>query len=203
MPTYHHIYGDLLTAKEVSLITGFTMNQLRNWRTDARAHLAPFGSILLGATSFYRQVVVQDWLDENGTQNGVYRMTERDKKFPIAVSQAGDVARRLGLDTLAGINSETAHAWREKIAQTYGNGEFMAFMDKYAVPIYTSEYPDYAPDKYAITTMNRFTYPVWFAGAVKASRMLINDKQNLGFTEAEIEAIPIGQYPPANEAKRV
>lgn len=203
MTTFHPIYGELMTAKEVSKATGHTLNQLRNWRTDAREHLAPFGSILIGATSYYRQVVVQDWIDENGRQDGKYRMTDRDKKFPLNVAVEGDVKRQQATELLAGINAATAFAWREKIAQQYGNQEFMVFMDKYAVPIYTAEYPDYEPTKYTITTMNRFAYPVWFVGATKASRMLINEKQSLGFTEQEIDALPIGQYPPANEAKRV
>ena len=77
------VYGELLSSREVSLSTGFTMNQLRNWRLPNRHDLAPFGSIQIGGTSYYREVVVQDWIDEHGNQQGVYVQTARDKKFPI------------------------------------------------------------------------------------------------------------------------
>lgn len=77
------VYGELLSSREVSLSTGFTMNQLRNWRLVSRHELAPFGHVRIGGTSYYRKVVVQDWIAEHGNQRGVYVQTERDKKFPI------------------------------------------------------------------------------------------------------------------------
>lgn len=79
----HPTYGELLTAKEVCALTGFTMNQLRNWRTEHRRHLGPFGFLSIGGTSYYRKVVVEAWLQENGPQYAVYHPTEFDKKFPL------------------------------------------------------------------------------------------------------------------------
>ncbi len=82
----HPVYGELLTAKEVSEATHFTLNQLRNWRNDTRAHLAPFGSIQIGGTSYYRKIVVEAWIERNGTQSAVYRMTDLDREFPLEVA---------------------------------------------------------------------------------------------------------------------
>lgn len=80
----HPIYGEILTAKEVSEITGFTMNQLRNWRIPARRNLAPFGFMSIGASPYYRKVVVEGWLEIHGGQKAEYFPTEFDKNYPVA-----------------------------------------------------------------------------------------------------------------------
>ncbi len=205
MSTFHHVYGNLLTAKEVSSITGFTLNQLRNWRLESRSHLAPFGSILIGSTSYYREVVVQDWLDENGQQNGVYRMTERDKKFPLNIAVEGDIKRRTAIDTLGGITTENILAWRTKLsAQDREN--LNAFMKEYGYPIWR-KMRGLAPDAevltLGITEQTRFTNVEWFAGWVKAIRMYLNNRNGFGFTEEEVDELPIGALPPTNETKKI
>lgn len=80
---HHPKFGELLTAKEVSDLTGFTMNQLRNWRIPARRQLAPFGYLSIGATPLYRKVVVEAWLEQSGPQQVQYYPGELDERFPI------------------------------------------------------------------------------------------------------------------------
>lgn len=203
MPTFHPIYGDLITAKEVSNLTGFTMNQLRNWRTDSRSHLAPFGSIQIGATSFYRTVVVQDWLDENGEQNGVYRMTDRDKKFPLNVSVEGDIRERQALTIIAGINPETVNAYFEKFSKQ-SESLAMKYMNSVKNEFLREELgPDWNREEDNYLRRDRFQKPLWYMAATKAMRLLANELQGLGLTREEILAVPVGVYPPINEVKKV
>lgn len=200
MPMFHPVYGDLLTAKEVSDATGHTINQLRNWRVKSRQHLAPFGAISLGGSAYYRQIVVQDWIDEHGRQDGEYFMTERDKKFPLNVAVEGDVKKRTAMTTLASINPETVSSWRDLLSKQDSKG-VRQHLEQYAEPVYVSLIGEYDKFTRHITQANRFSEPVWFAGATKALRMYVNDRQNLGFSEEEIDAMPIGAYPPTKESK--
>jgi hypothetical protein len=77
------VFGELLTSKETSELTGFTLNQLRNWRMPARRQLAPFGFLSIGNTPFYRKVVVESWVQEFGPQRPQYFPTGADLNFPL------------------------------------------------------------------------------------------------------------------------
>lgn len=79
----HPKFGELIPAKDVCKMTGHTMNQLRNWRIPARLHLAPFGYVAIGATAYYRKVVVEHYVKENGFSHDSYRTTAFDLKFPL------------------------------------------------------------------------------------------------------------------------
>jgi hypothetical protein len=57
---YDPIYGELLTTKEVTSITGFTLNQLRNHRQ--RIETSPFSFVRQGGTSWYRKDDIDLWL---------------------------------------------------------------------------------------------------------------------------------------------
>lgn len=198
MGMFHPVYGELMTAKEVSEATGHTINQLRNWRVKSRQHLAPFGSILIGATSYYRQVVIQAWIDRNGRQDGDYFMTELDKEFPLNVSVEGDIKQRQATRLIASINPETVADAHEKlsvlnrpIVMRYANSVKNRFIE---------EELGHAPED-AITKDKRFANPVWFTAMTKAMRLAQNEIANLGFTEEEVLAIPVGQVPPLRETK--
>lgn len=200
MAMFHPIYGELMTAKEVSLATGHTLNQLRNWRMDSRAHLAPFGSIQIGATSYYRQVVVQDWLDENGQQNGTYKMTDRDKKFPLNVAVEGDIKHREAIRMLSAIVPENVLSvfgrlakQSSKIAMSHANGSKNRFI--------LEEFPEWKQYEDPITQDHRFARPVWFTAMVKAMRLAQNEIAGLGFSEEEVLALPVGDVPPVREVK--
>jgi hypothetical protein len=81
---YHATYGELLNSKQVSELTGFTMNQLRNWRSPSRRNLAPFGYLSIGGTCFYRKLVVEAWVAESGPQVVEYHPTSFDERFPLS-----------------------------------------------------------------------------------------------------------------------
>ena len=186
---FHPVYGDLMTAKEVSDATLFTLNQLRNWRNDARAHLAPFGSIQLGGTSYYRRVVVQDYLDENGAQTGSYRMTDRDKKFPLGESVAHDLEKLDAIASLSKLTTETVASWLgkkldDKVSFINTWKEFWALTGK---PYISSNEKD--------------ANPYWYEGAVQAQRLFVNDAQGFGLPVEQILALPVGAVPPLKERR--
>jgi hypothetical protein len=201
MTTFHPVYGDLMTAKEVSDVTGFTPNQLRNWRMEARAHLAPFGSIQIGRTSFYRQVVVQDWIDENGRQDGTYRMTDRDRKFPLNVAVEGDIKKRDAMSRIQAVTPENVKSWQDYLfgvdqqrTMHYSNivkNEFLSELLGREVGLSNS-----------VSADQRFSEPVWFEAVVPAMRLQLNEMYGLGLSRDEVLSVPIGQVPPIKEVKK-
>lgn len=201
MGMFHPVYGELMTSKEVSEATGHTLNQLRNWRMESRKKLAPFGSILIGATSYYRQVVVQDWIDEHGRQDGKYHMTERDKKFPLNVAVEGDTKHREALGIITAINPENVLYMFEKlakqsskIAMRHANGSKNRFI--------LEELPDWKQYEQPITQDSRFQHPVWFTAMVKAMRLAQAEIAGLDLTEEQILAVPVGTVPPLREVRK-
>lgn len=186
---FHPVYGDLMTAKEVSDATLFTLNQLRNWRNDARAHLAPFGSIQIGGTSYYRKIVVQAWIDRNGVQSGVYRMTELDKEFPIGDAVIQDISKMDAFATLSKITTETVYHW-----MLHRLDEGKSFRDAWQ-----NAWADIS-DTY-LTYHTRLENPEWYRVAVQTQRWLVNNQQGLGLTLDEIKAMPVGAVPPLKEKK--
>jgi hypothetical protein len=190
MPHFHPTYGDLLSAKEVSDATHFTMNQLRNWRTDSRSHLAPFGSIQLGGTSYYRKVVVQAWIERNGVQTGVYRMTDLDREFPIAEGALNDLDKANAIAVLSRFTTENVCSWLESQIDKH-----TAFISKTWEPTWLSVRADY------VTKNNRWDDVSWFPTAVLVCRKVLSDQQGFNLSDDELQAIPVGAVPPLNEKK--
>ena len=186
---FHPIYGDLMTAKEVSEATLFTLNQLRNWRNDNRAHLAPFGSIQIGGTSYYRRIVVQDYLDEHGSQVGSYRMTDRDKKFPLGEGSIQDLSRIDAINTLSKITTETVYHW---LSRQLDNK--VSFVNTW------QEYWAQTGEPY-IRNDDRLENYGWYKPAVQAQRLYFNETQGLGLSVEDVLAIPVGAVPPLKEKR--
>jgi hypothetical protein len=72
MPIELENYGTVLTSKETIELTGFTANQLRNWRMPQRRHLAPFGFLQLGNMPYYLEEEVIAYIAEHGKQEIIY-----------------------------------------------------------------------------------------------------------------------------------
>ncbi len=186
---FHPIYGELMTAKEVAEATHFTLNQLRNWRNDSRAHLAPFGSIQIGGTSYYRKIVVQDYLDEQGPQSGNYRMTDRDKKFPLNESVSAELGKIDAINTVSRITTENVMNWLE--TQLDKN---ISFIDTWKAT-WAELGEEY------ISKNDASTNYAWYPSAVQTQRLFVSNAQGLGLTVEDIKAIPVGAVPPLNEKK--
>jgi hypothetical protein len=180
----NELYGDLLTAKEVCEYTGFTMNQLRNWRIPARQDLAPFGYVSIGATPYYRKIVVQDYLDECGPQIGIYVMSERDKKFPIRELQVKSLEENMGNAKLKKITSATVHSWVDTTFESKGQPWAIVWQSAWA----TIEQALGLEPKF-ILHWKRWDHPEFWNIAVHAARYIINEEQELGFDLPAILAL--------------
>jgi hypothetical protein len=103
---YDPIYGELLTSREVSDLTGFTMNQLRNQRT--RPEISPFPFVRQGGTSWYRKDDIDLWLEENGSIQYQYIRVPNAKSAPLRNTTV-DFEQKKNLEELARIT--TRNAW--------------------------------------------------------------------------------------------
>lgn len=77
----HPKFGKLITSRQVSELTGFTMNQLRNFRQ--RPESAPFGHVRQGQTSLYRMDDVNLWLASNPKIEFIYVQSGQGKAAPF------------------------------------------------------------------------------------------------------------------------
>lgn len=105
MSQYNPIYGELLSSREVSEMTGFTMNQLRNQRQ--KPETSPFPFVRLGGTSLYRKVDIMKWLEANGGFEAQYVVMEHHKPEPLVIS-AGNMEKAQDLSKLKNITTENS-----------------------------------------------------------------------------------------------
>lgn len=184
-------------------MTGFTPHQIRSWRKPEFQDKAVFEGLREPNSSavWYRLVDVEDWRDAHGKQSFLRAIPAPNAFRSSRVgTEIDDYDKRTAMTTLAGINPETVSSWRNLLSAQDSKG-VRQYLEKYAEPVYVSLVGEYDKFTRHITQVNRFTEPVWFAGATKALRMYVNDRQNLGFSEEEIDAMPIGAYPPTKESK--
>lgn len=196
MPIQNAIYGELLTSKEVCEVTGFTMNQLRNWRSPSRRDLAPFGFVSIGVSPYYRKVVVQDYLDEQGPQQGVYVMSERDKKFPVAVGETISIQRANEIAVLSKVTTENVYHWLEDQISKRG----VKFTDLSWKPLWSGWDELLEPLPY-ITYVQRWDNLAWFKRAVLCARAYVAQEQGFEIDAVEIGKLDVGSVPPLNEKK--
>ena len=189
MTTFHPTFGELLTAKEVIQLTGFTMNQLRNWRIPARRELAPFGFVSIGVSPHYRKVVVEAWIERNGGSNVSYVPAGLDAEFPIGEVAQVSLEQRSAADTLSKITTETVAYWLgkkldEKVSFINTWKEFWALTGKPYVSL-----------------NDKNDNPYWYEGAVQTQRLFVNDAQGLGLPVEQVLAMPVGAVPPVKERR--
>jgi len=196
MSIQHDKFGELLTAKETCEITGFTMNQLRNWRVPARRSLAPIGYVAIGATPYYRKVVVQAWLDENGQQQGVYFPSELDKRFPVAIGEALSVEQNLNNAILSKISTETVNDWLNQLVDVRGIG-----INKEWKETYTEVQNALGLPNVAVSSMLKHTNPHFWDVAVHSARLFTVRDKGMDVSLDDLLAMSVGDTPPAREVK--
>lgn len=103
MSVFHARFGVLLTSREVSDLTGFTLNQLRNDRQKDKPVLLPF--VRQGGSSWYRKDDVDALLERTGGAEWEYI---GDGKAPLR-NELAVGERKAYLDKLADVT--TANAW--------------------------------------------------------------------------------------------
>lgn len=203
MSIYDPLYGTLLTANEVSEMSGLTLNQLRNWRLESRLHLAPFGYVQIGAKPYYREVVVKAYVDENGGSKRVFKSAGLDEKFPVDEQLAQDDARREALIELASIN--TANQWLK----------WTPFFGRVLPKTWVDDVNRLQPELFAkwaemgqeianyVPYGKRGEFPEqWYVGNVLAFRRMLAELRGWQVTDDEILAMPVGDVPPLKETDK-
>ena len=203
MTTYHPKFGELYSPKEVADLTGFTANQLRNWR-QRQGETMPFGFIRQGGTSFYRKVVVDAWLEENDGGIAEYIMSDLDKKFPIERELATDREKVDTLKKLMGITTANAYL---KWYQWYCDSSGLTFSEA------SNKVEQWQKELWALhtglpldqigkfpTRKQRGEQPEhYWLGWTWAMRKAYADVYNLDVSNQEILDLPAGDVPPLKE----
>lgn len=199
MAIFDPTYGELLSAKEVCSATGFTLNQLRNWRLPARLEKAPFGYVAIGTAPYYRKASVQLWLDNNLNNNVRYVPAGTDKEVPLGVASEGDFEKRKAIGELGQITSETAYGvWYSPI-KARNPMEFDKALRERGL-YWRSKITGVPVDELTpIVSPQRLSQPDWYFGAIPVLRELYASQQGYDLTEDEILSAPLGQIPPLKE----
>ncbi len=200
MPHFDPLYGELLSSKETSLLTGFTLNQLRNSRLPSRIENAPFGYVMIGSAPYYRKAVIQLWLDQNGgRQSGVYKPAGLDALVPLAEQSEADHRKYDALSQIADITTETAYnRWFGRLMTQ--DRELTNKATKERQKYYIAKHYGKDPSEVEwIPPAKRFEQPDWFIGTVPALREVYSQLSGFDLTEQDLLSLPIGQVPPFKE----
>lgn len=199
MAHFDPLYGELLNSREVSEMTGFSMNQLRNFRIPARHDKMPFGYLKVGGNALYRKAVIEAWLEENGVMSPEYVQAEIDKKVPLNNVQAADTERRGILNQLKTITTENSFTsmatWATDrsgldngLAVIHDEGRRLLALERGLPEWKTIGRPN--PDLQK--TDQEAYWKIWTYG-VRRAYVIANQ---LDVTDEEILAIPVGAIPP-------
>jgi hypothetical protein len=199
MAQFDPLYGELLNSREVSEMTGFSMNQLRNFRIPARHDKMPFGYLKVGGNALYRKAVIDAWLEENGVMTPEYVQAEIDKKVPLNNVQAVDSARKDVLNQLGTITTENSFTsmatWaiersglENGTAVIHDNGRRLLALERGIADWKTIGRPNPTMQQ----SDQEAYWKIWTYG-VRYAYVLANQ---LDVTDEEIIAIPVGSIPP-------
>lgn len=202
MAHFDPLYGELLTSREVSEMTGLTMNQLRNYRLPERQAKMPFGFIRVGGTTYYRKAVIEAWLEKNGVVTPEYVQADIDKEIPLNNVLAGDPAKRAILDKLKAINTENSFSsmatW---VIEKSGisNGTSLIHNEGRRLLAIERGIEDWQTLPRPAVTMKETDqegfWKIWTYGVRKAYAQA----NQLDVTDEEIIKIPVGDVPPLRE----
>lgn len=201
MSIYDPLYGELLTVNEVVSATGFTVNQLRNWRNESRLHLAPFGYVAVGAKPYYRSVVIDAYVNKNGGSQSVYKPSGMDVEFPVDEVLAVDETKRKALVELATIS--TANQWLK----------WTPFFGRVSPKTWVDDVNRLQPELFAKWSGSEVSAYVpygkrgespeqWFVGNVLAFRRMLCELRGWDITDDELFALPVGDVPPLKETDK-
>lgn len=197
MTEYHPIYGALLTSRQASDLTGFTMNQLRNFRQ--RPDSAPFGFVRQGGTSWYRKDDIEAWLEKNGAVAYEYVVPASGVSSPLR-STATDSTKREVLNELAKIT--TKNAWGSHgtwLTEQSGLQDAHNKVNEWAEH-YWRLYREANPEAEEFMPLNfsRIDNPTQYWQAITwAVRRATAYIRNWEVTDREIMDIPVGEVPPS------
>jgi len=200
MSTYHPKYGELLNSREVSDLTGFSMNQLRYFRQDPAK--CPFPLLKKGGTTFYRKQDIELWLERNGDPVEEYIVPEGAKPAEF-VNADYKPSQRQDYAQLAKITTSNAWSkWTEKLTM---NGpmdinEAYQFIADEQVRLYELATGDNLRQMYG----NDVDFPVrkndplrYWPSRTYGIRSLARKVYGWEVTDEDILNVPIGEVPPS------
>jgi len=198
LSTYHPEYGELLTSREVSDLTGFTMNQLRNQRTKPEA--SPIKFVRQGGTSWYRKSDVDAYIELNGGSEWEYIGGPESITTPL-VNESAVGQRKEHLDELSKITTRNAWTkWYTWFTDHSGWKDPYGDTRKWQVELWklsTGEDLDELYPKSAFYKM-RAEDPMRFWPSITfAMRKAVAEVRGHEITDREIIEIPVGEVPPS------
>lgn len=198
MSTYHPKYGELLTSREVSDLTGFTMNQLRNQRT--KPETSPIKFVRQGGTSWYRKSDVDAYIEINGGSEWEYIGGPESIATPL-VNESAVGQRKEYLDELSKITTRNAWTkWYTWFTDQSGWKDPYGDTRKWQVELWklsTGEDLDELYPKSAFYKM-RAEDPLRFWPSITfAMRKAVAEVRGHEITDQEIIELPVGEVPPS------
>jgi hypothetical protein len=198
LSTYHPKYGELLTSREVSDLTGFTMNQLRNQRT--KPETSPIKFVRQGGTSWYRKSDVDAYIEINGGSEWEYIGGPESIATPL-VNESAVGQRKEYLDELSKITTRNAWTkWYTWFTDQSGWKDPYGDTRKWQVELWklsTGEDLDELYPKSAFYKM-RAEDPLRFWPSITfAMRKAVAEVRGHEITDQEIIEIPVGEVPPS------
>jgi len=199
MAQYDSLYGELLTSREVAEITGFTLNQLRNYRMPDRQSKMPFGFLRVGGTTLYRKAVIEAWLEENGSITPEYFQADIDKKVPLNQILAIDPEKRKALDRLKAITTENSFdsmaTWAIERSGIQNGTGFIHDEGRRLLALERGIEDWKSIARPAITMKETDQEGFWKIWTYGVRRVFVVTNQ-LDVTDEELIRIPIGDVPP-------
>jgi hypothetical protein len=198
LSTYHPKYGELLTSREVSDLTGFTMNQLRNQRT--KPETSPIKFVRQGGTSWYRKSDVDAYIEINGGSEWEYIGGPESIATPL-VNESAVGQRKEYLDELSKITTRNAWTkWYTWFTDHSGWKDPYGDTRKWQVELWklsTGEDLDELYPKSAFYKM-RAEDPLRFWPSITlAMRKAVAQVRGHEITDQEIIELPVGEVPPS------
>lgn len=202
MGQYHPMYGQLLTSREASDLTGFTMNQLRYFRQNPDK--SPFPLLKMGATTLYRESDVKEYIAQNGTIGVEYIVPEGAIATPLT-NPNYDATKKDAYEKLGKITTRNAWSKVQEQLTIPDPGFGFPFLEKEMVRLYElktgvnilEEYPkgDFVG---ALDYFLRKNHPnVFWEARTYAVRSLARHTYKWDVTDDDIISVPIGDVPPA------
>lgn len=203
MTTYHPKYGALLNSREVSDMTGFTMNQLRYFRQVPEK--SPFPLLKKGATTLYREQDIEKYLEVHGAIGEEYIVPENFDPAPL-VNPEFEAKSNKDFAAIAKITSYNSFSLEEKLIhagwQSYNEGaNFIATEGYRLYGLATGEdlSQHFAPDSAGYNQARKSAPHLFWPIQVYGTRAGARKVQNLDVSDQDIINAPVGEVPPTKQ----
>lgn len=200
MGQYHPKFGELLSSREVSDMTGYTMNQLRYFRQDHTK--APFPMVKKGNTTLYRLTDIEKYIAEYGTEGEEYLVPDAFEPTPL-INTGYETGKRKTYAELAKITTRNSWSkWQEQLTLNSGldANESHQFLDDEQVRFHEmttgEDLRKIFPDAIEFNMMRKRDPHRFWPSRTYAIRSLARKVYEWEITDEDIINTPIGDVPP-------